>query len=273
MSIHRFFIKNINVRGNKVNLPKDQARQLRQVLRLSKKDKITLIDEDANELLTELEVVANDFATGTILEKSKNNNEPALKIALYQALLPREKFETVLQKGTEVGVSYFIPIETEHSLPDSKVTTKDKLERWEKIIKEASEQSERGKLPQITQAIKFEEAIKEAVGFGPTLIAWERSDNLNTKSILQKLSLRDHEVSKQSGFDMDSTKIATDSTNPRNDTPKNISVFIGPEGGFSKKEIEFAIEEGATPISLGKRILRSETAGPILSSILLYEFD
>lgn len=246
MSIHRFFIKNISIRGDRINLPKEQAFQLRKVLRMSKKDKIILIDEDCNELLTELDVVANDFATGTIIEKSKNQNEPNLTINLYQALLPRDKFEMVLQKGTEVGVANFIPVETEHSLPDSKVTTKDKLERWEKIIKEASEQSERGRLPKITQAIKFEEAIKEATNIGPTLIAWERDENTNPKNVIAEFSKKPLE---------------------------NISIFIGPEGGFSKKEIEYAISLGATPISLGKRILRSETAGPILASILLYEFE
>jgi len=174
-----------------------------------------------------------------ILEKKENKNEPKLKVTLHQSIIKKDKLDFVFEKCTEIGVLKFQPILSEHSV---KLSFKE--ERLQKILKEAAEQSRRGKIPMLSQVEKFEKVLKA-------------SDKENINIIF-------HEKEKENfliNFLIDDKEIIGNN--------KEINIFVGPEGGFSDKEIEAAKEEGFLVFSLGKRTLRAETAAIFSSSLIL----
>lgn len=238
MTTHRFFVDEalFDLDREEIILPDEISHQIKKVLRLSDGDRIILCDGARNEYIAAISF-ANNTVIAKIIGEQKNENEPEIDLTLYQSLIPREKFEDVLTKGTELGVSKFIPLETAFCQIHPRDIDEKKLSRWQKIIQEAAEQSERGIIPQIQKSMKFESAIDLAIKHSQVLIAWEGEDKA------KKLKIEDIK------------------------TP--ISLFIGPEGGFKESEIEFAKKKGAITISLGKRILRSETAGIVASAKIL----
>ena len=242
--MHRFYIKsNIN-KTNEVIIPENIRHQLINVLRFTVGDKITLFDNSGWEYITELKEIKKDNLIGFIIEKQKNLSEPQIKITLYQPVLKSNKFEFILQKGTELGVNNFVPIFCDRSIKrwDAGQILTKKYPRWKKIITEASEQCERGIIPQLNEPINFTEAItypnKNMIRF----IALTGKEAPKLKEILH------------SNLDME------------------IGLFTGPEGGFTKEEIELSQVNGVKPISLGNRILRAETATIILITAILIEF-
>ncbi len=238
MTIHRFFIDPKSIKAEKVFLHNDMAKQIIKVLRLKKGDKIVVLDNSGSEFLVRLDEIISGQVIGTIIKKKKNNAEPKTFITLYQALTPRDKFELILQKCTEIGVSRFIPIETKRSLLKVKDIKGDRLERFQKIITEAAEQCERALLPMINKPLKFEEAVIKLNPKELVLCAWEDEKKNSVDGIL-------------------------------NNEGKRISIFIGPEGGFDSSEIIFAKKHDVITVSLGPRILRTETAAIALSSLIL----
>lgn len=235
MTLHRFFIEGSLIKDKTVFLPEETSHQISRVLRLQAGDQIIILDDNLNEFLLKLEKVDKKQTVGFIQNKTVNKNEPKINVTLYQSLIPKDKFELILEKCCEIGVKEFVPIITKHTqIHDFKKG------RWEKILKEAAEQCQRGKIPSLKPPLTFNQAVDEAVNNGEVLIAWEKQPQ--TKEY--KLS----EVNK---------------------TITNISIFIGPEGGFSQQEIDHAFSKGAKLISLGKRTLRSETAAIVASAKLL----
>lgn len=231
MKLQRFFISPEAVGSGKISLvDKEIINQIKKVLRLKNGDKVIFLDGTGSEYLTEITDLANSSLSGKILESSENKNEPDLKIILCQALCKKDKFEWVLQKGTEVGVSEFIPILAERS---------EKLglnsERAGKILKEAAEQSERAMTPKLKDISEFEDALNNFSG---------------EKIILDK-----------SGESIKDYKISSDT--------KDLALFIGPEGGWTENELMIAKNNGARIISIGPRVLRTETAGLTIAAILL----
>lgn len=239
MTIHRFFVDSITSKGRNIFFHGDTAKQITKVLRLKEGDQVVALDNKGYEYLVRLNLFISGQVTGTILKKQKNIAEPKTFVTLYQALSSRDKFELILQKCTEIGISKFVPVETKRSLLKIKDIKKDRLERFQKIIIEASEQCERGFIPQILPAIKLEEAL-DLIEKDYAIIAWEDEKKNSIKEVLKNL--------------------------PKE---KNISIFIGPEGGFEESEIKLAKKMGVLPISLGSRILRTETAAIALSALLL----
>ena len=240
MTIHRFFVDSITSKGKNIFFHGDTAKQITKVLRLKEGNQVIALDNKGNEYIVRLDMFISGQVAGTILKKQKNIAEPKTFITLYQALTSRDKFEMILQKCTEIGVSKFVPVETKRSLLKVKDIKKDRLERFQKIIKEAAEQCERGKIPQILPAVKFEEAIIESTAQGLALCAWEDEKINDLNNILTSGSKH-----------------------------KNIAIFIGPEGGFEENEIKMAKKAGIIVVSLGPRILRTETTAIVLSSKLL----
>lgn len=239
VTIHRFFVDPSDIKRDRVFFNPEQSKQITKVIRLKKGDSVIVLDNEANEFLVELDQMISDNVSGKIIKQSVNMSEPVTKITLYQAITPRDKFENILQKGTEIGICAFVPIETKRSLLKVKDLREEKIERFRRIVAEASEQSERGIIPQIIPPLKFEDAIKQAVNNGLVLLAWE-NENLNGLTQVIK-----------------------------EDLPKAISIFIGPEGGFEESEIEFARSLGVKTQTLGPRVLRTETAGPLMAGLLL----
>ena len=241
MTIHRFFVSSGQIKNNKVFFAGDSAKQITKVLRLKIGDKVIVLDNSGFEFLVKLQTEISGQVIGNIIKRTKNHAEPKTVITLYQALTSREKIETILQKCTEIGVSKFVPVETKRSLLKVKDIKTDRLERFKKIIQEAAEQSERGLIPEISKPVKFEEAIIKLGTQGLALCAWEEEKQNKLSDIL-----------------------AQDSK------AKKVSIFIGPEGGFEKNEIIFAKKHRVVTIGLGPRILRTETASPLLVGLILY---
>ena len=181
----------------------------------------------------------------TIKSEIKTDFETQTKINLFQAMIRSTKMEFVFQKCTELGISTFTPIICERS--NFHQFNLNKLNRWKKIIREASEQSRRNITPKLFEPTSFSSAISKCSGLG--MIAWENEENNRIKDVLKKWSAEKH--------------------------LKNLSIniFIGPEGGFSSEEINQSNQKEFELVSLGKHILRSETAGIVLSTSIFYEMD
>lgn len=240
MTIHRFFVPFKSIRQNLVVMPEEISKQITKVLRLRQGDKIIVLDNRGMEYEVILNQMISKEVAGDIVSRQMSTSEPKLKITLYQALLPREKFELVLQKGTEVGIDQFVPIETKRSLIN-KNQYQGKQDRWRRILQEAAEQSERTILPALKDAISFDQAIEEASKEGLSLVAAERDPRESLRDVLKSQN-----------------------------NLERVSIFIGPEGGFELQEFELAKKMGAKLISLGPRIFKAETAGLVLSSLLLF---
>ena len=168
------------------------------------------------------------------------------RIYLYQGLPKGDKMELIIQKAVELGVYQVIPVATKRAvvkLDDKKAASK--VQRWQGIAEAAAKQSKRGIIPRVAPVMSFKEAVKQAADMQMRLIPYELAEGMDkTKELLERVA-------------------------PRQD----IAVFIGPEGGFEESEIQLALEQGIQPITLGRRILRTETAGLTVLSWLMYRLE
>lgn len=203
------------------------------------------MDNSGSEFEVELLAVENKVVQGKIVQKRAAVGEPAIQVVLYLSLTQREKFEWALQKCTEVGTAGFVPVVTSRSLVQSTVEAHTKYERWQKILRESAEQSNRGIVPVLYEPLRFGQALAHArQNTQVCLIPWEKEEQSTLKNVLAKPG-----------------------------TPKRIGVFIGPEGGYSSDEVTLACQTGAVPVSLGKRILRMETAAVVTVALILNYFN
>jgi len=238
--MHRFFISSAQFTNENISLDGEIAHQLSRVLRLLPGARILLLDGAGNEAEAELTSVPK---TGPVLLKIVGRRlaegEPAIKVTLYQALLKGEKFDWVLQKGTELGISSFVPVLTERCISENA-----RLERWQKIVREAAEQSRRGILPQVSSPISFKEAISQMATTPLALLAWEEEQTQPLRLTLNSFQT----------------------------PPTEVAVLIGPEGGLTSAEAQHAKTANIKVVGLGKRILRAETAGPTAAALVLFHF-
>jgi 16S rRNA (uracil1498-N3)-methyltransferase len=279
--MHRFFVPTDQIADQSVTLAGETARQIFRVLRLRPGDRIAVLDDTGWEYTVDLLSVSSRQATGLVVEKALNDAESSATVTLYQAMIRPEKFEFVLQKGTELGVVGFIPIICERSskTPDGNRLSPNRRQRWEKIIMEATEQCGRGRRPNLGDPISFIDACANATQ--PAILPWEAEDSLGIRAALKSLHpVRSDLTSPVRPFDRlraGSQPVEACPEQGRRGqgrTPSNIaeiSIFIGPEGGFTQGEIETARTTGITPVTLGKRILRSETAAIATVAAVMYE--
>jgi 16S rRNA (uracil1498-N3)-methyltransferase len=248
----RFFVKQENLQGEKVVLVGQQAHQINNVLRKKAGEHIIVLDNLGAEYEIELKTIEKKKVTGQIKEEREATGEPTVEITLYQSLLSREKFEWVLQKCTEVGVKRFVPIETSRSIVRKESINANKVNRWKQIIQEAAEQSGRGKIPELAQAANFKEAITKI-------------DDFNYKFMMHPLRRSVSEASTQAEGEGLRRYLKDNKKN------KRIALFVGPEGGFTEDEVQSAKYNNIVLINLGRRVLRTETAAMVTSSLILYE--
>lgn len=241
--MHRFFIPAEWMDGDAVVIRGAPAHQVRDVLRLSPGDRIAVLDNSGMEYEVELEAVERGRASGAVRD-SRPVAEPRVSVTLYQALLKGSRFEFALQKCTELGVAGFVPLLCQRCVArDVGAVTERRLGRWRRIIAEAAEQSGRGRLPVLGPVMSFEQACQSALGL--SLLPWEEERALGIRAALQR------ELPRRAGL--------------------VVSLFIGPEGGFTRSEVAFARECGVLPVTLGRRTLRAETAGLVAASAVFYE--
>ncbi|WP_420645589.1 16S rRNA (uracil(1498)-N(3))-methyltransferase [Candidatus Leptofilum sp.] len=241
--MHRFFVDPQHFVGERVILPPNIAHQIRNVLRLRPGTAILVLDNSGAEYEVLLRLVDRQQVVGEAIAKRPSPNEPSVQLTLYQALMKRDKFEWVLQKGTEIGVSHFIPIVTRRSLVQEIDIKASKQARWRKILTEAAEQSRRGCIPELHPPQTLAQALAHHPN-QPGFIAWEEEESLSLREALMDVK-----------------------------RPSHISLFIGPEGGFAPEEVEAVQAAGIQAISLGKRILRAETAALVASALILYQLE
>lgn len=239
--MHRFFLPPEWIQGGRVRITGPLVHQIRDVLRMQPGERIEVLDSSGWEQEVELRVLSRDAIEGEVVRRSLSQGEPKTQVTLYQALLKGSKFEQVLQKGTELGISAFVPMMCQRCMVELPGGSREA--RWYRIIREAAEQSRRGRLPLLRPLVPFAQACQEALGL--SLIPWEGERGRGLRS-----HLREH---------------------PLWGTRHSINLFIGPEGGFSTQEIDLAQAHGILPISLGSRILRAETAGLVAAALILYE--
>lgn len=205
---------------------------MNDVLRLRKGEKVVIFDGSGSELVVELTLVSKGKVEWKVFEEKQNESESKIKINLYQALPKNpEKFEMVLQKGTEVGVVRFVPLITARTERQSL----NKIERLKRILKEAAEQSGRGIVPELCEIVEFGKVLKN-VPEGLNVLAHLTGEK-SLKKVCENLG----------GI---------------------VNIFIGPEGGFTENEVSDAAKAGFEIVSLGKRILRAETAGVIMAGFI-----
>jgi 16S rRNA (uracil1498-N3)-methyltransferase len=243
--MHRFFVSPCALRQSPIVLTGDLAHQMRRVLRLAPGDRVALLDGDGSSCEAEVIAVTAKDVRLVPLTWAAAAGEPAVHITLYQAVLKGERFAWALQKGTEVGVSAFVPVLTERSIVDDLHVVEAKRERWQRIIQEAAEQCGRGRVPELLPGQLLRQALKIPAWPGALrVIPWEGEHARSLSDLLTECNLCDH---------------------------VRIEVFVGPEGGFSDSEIDWARQHDVQPVSLGPRILRAETAGLVAAVAILYQ--
>ena len=243
--MNRFFVEPDAISGTQVTIPDETAAQIRKVLRLKEGTRVQFLDNRGWVYDSEIHYLSEKQLSAEVLEKRPAENEPDVCISLYVGLTQREKFEWMLQKCTEAGVGRVIPMVTERSLIRSTADVAAKRERWEKILKEASEQCGRGRIPVLCPAVTFPEAVRQGSSADLKLFCWEEEKQRSLREQLQALPHR----------------------------PKEIAVMVGPEGGFSGEEAQSARAAGWQPVTLGKRIYRMETAALAAVMLTLYELE
>lgn len=245
--MQRFFVSPESLGSGKVEITGPQVHQIRNVLRMSPGDQFTVLDDSGWEYQVEVAVLDRERVEARILNKKLAVAEPRTKITLYQAVLKAPSFELVLQKGTELGVVEFVPIISDRcvisALDD---VSESKMQRWRRIIQEAAEQSGRGRLPRLRPVLFFPQACERARHSDLALLPWEEERRTTLHSVLTSY--------------------------PDKWRPFSVSIFVGPEGGFTSKEVDHARHYGIIPVTLGPRVLRAETAAVAVTATLFYQF-
>lgn len=248
MTAYRFFISPDQIQNESVILSGDQAHQISSVLRLHDGDHVFVLDNSGWQYEVILHSVESLKVVGSIISKQSSRNEPAVNLTLYQSLLKRDNFEWVLQKGTELGITSFIPIITQRTIVRQKSIRENKLARWQRIVSEAAEQSGRGRIPTLSQPVQFKTAVAAANNENLAIIPWENAKGENISAAFARSGAGSQEY-----------------------LLSNIALFIGPEGGFTEVEINDAGSAGIISVTLGPRILRAETAAIVATTLVLHE--
>jgi len=235
--MHRFFV----TKGQLPDLTGSDVHHIRDVLRLKAGDALELLDGTGKVYAAKISEIGKNKITCEIISSKPEESEPKVKVTIAQSLPKSSKMDFIIEKCTELGVHQIIPMLTERTVVKS-----PKIERWLKIAKEAAEQSGRAVIPEITSLMNFEEVLKLRNQFDQALIPWELE-----KAHTLKKHFTDIPISRC----------------------PDILIMIGPEGGFSQKEVASAEAAGFIPISLGKRILRTETAGMAVLSAIMFELE
>ena len=246
-NMHCFYTEKENIVGGQAYITGSDVNHVRNVLRMEVGEEIVICDGEGVFHTCVIKEISKEQVEAQILESKEAETELKTKITLFQGLPKKDKMELIIQKAVELGVHEIVPVSTRFcvaKIEDAK-KEKKKLERWQEIAKAAAKQSGRGMIPQIKPVMTYKEALKAASGMDRAVIPYEKAEGM--KAAVE-------EVGKMAKC-------------------QSVGIFIGPEGGFAEEEIQSALDTGVTPISLGKRILRTETAGLCILSVLMFEIE
>lgn len=247
--MHKFFTPKELINGDVAKIVGDDVKHIYKVLRISEGEEVVLNDCHGTEYSAIVKDVTKQEVVLEIIKKLDINNESAVKIYLFQGLPKAQKMDLIVQKGTELGINKFIPVITQRVDVKLKGDFK-KLDRLNRIALEAAKQSKRSIVPKVSEPIEFEDVLEAAKQLDLLLVPYENAENFGIKTLINKL--RKEEKVKNI---------------------ESIGILVGPEGGIEDEEIEKLKENGAHIVTLGKRILRTETAGFVATSLIQYELS
>ncbi len=244
--MYHFFVTPEQVRDSEINIEGQDVNHIRNVLRMRVGEQVEVSDGNNKKYLCEIMDMSSEQVNLRILEELLNDTELPSRIYLFQGLPKSDKMELIIQKAVELGVYEVIPVATRRAVVklDDKKAAK-KVERWNSIAESGAKQSGRSIIPKVKDVMSYKEALSYASELDVMLIPYELAEGMEqTREIVAGIC-----------------------------PGQSVGIFIGPEGGFEREEVELAMEKGAHPITLGKRILRTETAGLTTLSILMYHLE
>ena len=246
--MYKFFVSNNQIKDKKITIVGEDVNHIKNVLRLNLDEKIIVCNKDtAKSYIATIMNISKEKVMCNIIEENASTTETTVNIDLFQGLPKSDKMEYIIQKTTELGVKHIYPVSLERCVV--KIDKKDenkKISRWQKIAESAAKQSKRDFIPIVENIINFENICKSISKYDIILLAYENEESNTIKQELQKIQKKEN---------------------------ANIGVVIGPEGGFTEKEVKALISAGAKCVTLGKRILRTETAPIVMLSNIVYEFE
>ena len=245
--MYQFFVEPSQIQGTRVIITGNDVNHIKNVLRTQPGEEIAVSNgEDGKEYRCGIEELKEDEIICTLRFIKEDGVELPSKIYLFQGLPKADKMELIVQKAVELGVYEIIPVATKRAVVklDEK-KAKSKIARWQTISEAAAKQSKRRIVPEIHSVMSFKEAVKYAGDMQVKVIPYELAEG------------------------MEKTRELIGNVKPG----EEIAIFIGPEGGFEESEIQMALENGIEPITLGKRILRTETAGFTILSWIMYQLE
>ncbi len=229
--MHQFFVPVTAIRGPGITITGEEAYHLAKVLRLTPGEKVAVADGNGRRFLAILEKVSSDVTTAS-LEQELPGGEPPVQVTLLQGIPKNDKFDLIIQKTTELGVSRIVPVEMKRCVVQIKRDkVADRVQRWQRIAREAAKQCGRSKIPEIVEPSSLETALAHLPGGTPIVAPWEEAAGVSLGDLLLKYS-----------------------------STASVAYIVGPEGGLTAAEIDCARQYGAVPVTLGQRILRTETA-------------
>ena len=239
----RFFVTKESIENNVATIEGKDAFHIARSLRMAVGDNIYISDGEGKEYLATLTDIKDDICTAEIIGEGESA-EPKMDITLYMAYPKGDKLELVIQKAVELGATRIVPFESSRCIKRPKADKIQKQgERLSKIAEEAAKQCGRSNIPEVALPLSFKEMLKDAEGSALRLICYEKESDLSIKSLLSR------------------------------EVPESIAIIVGCEGGFSPEEVEEAIKSGCHSVTLGKRILRCETAPLTVLSMILYQYE
>ena len=244
--MHHFFVTPQQISGDKIRIEGGDVNHMKNVLRMKLHEKAEISDGESRTYLCEVEAYEEDVAVLHILEEMEADTEPASNLYLFQGLPKSDKMELIVQKAVELGVYQVIPVAMKRSVVrlDDKKAAK-KADRWNSIAESAAKQAGRSRIPEVTMPLSYKEALKMAEELDVTLLPYELAGGMKvTREVIRQI---------KSG--------------------QSVGIFIGPEGGFEPEEVDAAVSMGAKVITLGRRILRTETAGLATLAVLMFELE
>lgn len=244
--MNKFFVSQSAIKDKNIDITlKDDINHIVKVLRMKKGDKLEVSDGVKFEYLCVLESVDKSCVTLSILDKQSFSKEPDIDITLFQGIPKSSKMDFIVQKNVELGVSTFVPVFMDRTVVEKKSNIDKKIERWRRISEEAVKQCKRGVVPQVLSAIDSEDMQNELKNFDLVVFPYENEEKRTLKDLLKGLTCK----------------------------PLRIAVVIGPEGGFSQREADFIGALSGGGVSLGKTVLRTETAGVVAVAMIMYELS
>ncbi|MBC9785038.1 16S rRNA (uracil(1498)-N(3))-methyltransferase [Heliobacterium chlorum] len=246
--MHRFIFDPAQKFGDQAWLDGEESNHLTRVLRLKTGDEAILFDGQGNEYTARVAEITKDKVLMTGLQSTGETRESPLQVCLVQAVAKGEKMDWIVQKATELGVNRILPVLTERTIVKlDRGKAIERRDRWQKIAREATKQCRRTIIPEVIVPISWRELLTQWDRSQPLLIPWEQLRGIDLKTALRRLK---PSASQGTGF---------------------LGLVIGPEGGLTEEEVKAAEEIGALPVSLGPRILRTETAGLAALAAIMYE--